>query len=79
MRIVTFFNTTADAPPGHEACAIFFNGKVMHPVIVWGSTEEAARAKAETWLAAEIEKAKPKEPKPKKAPVAAPAPVREAI
>jgi hypothetical protein len=67
MRIATYLSQ--DAPAGHEACAHYFDGGSLHPVVVFARTEEAAREKAERWLAAEIERARPKAPKTKRTPV----------
>lgn len=67
MRVVTYHNFAADAPAGHQAVALIFHAdNKPHPVMIFGVHETAAREKAETWLAAEIEKARPKDRKPPK-------------
>lgn len=78
MRVVVYLTEDTTAPAGHRAVALIFHAdNQAHPVMIFGEGAVEARTRASTWLAAELEKARPKERKAKKA--VAPIEVEEAI
>ena len=81
MRVVCYLTEDPSAPLANRAVALIFHAdNKAHPVMIFGATMVEARTRAATWLAAELERARPKERKPRK-PAAAPEPdtVDEAI
>lgn len=81
MKIVVYQSTEPDTPPSRAFVAVLewkgHKGSRFITTFLWGPTEQDARQKGQEWLDAELAEAAKKNPRPKAAKAASPAPEPE--